>query len=1043
MPFIWTTSPQLPLPTPPESIPSTATSYKVDVVANTVNAGGELLYNTNTRSYDVIYEFPKLNVGNLVTRSINTSFANITFLNLLSGIVRTNATSGFDIVNFFSRGGGGSASINAQPPLSYDIGTGNLSLNVSGVVASSYGSSNLIPTFVVDSFGRITSAANVGISVDLQSHPSILINPESPPTSLAVSGDPIVSGYRYSNSWVPSQKTLPTDLVSLWTNIVYNGKIAIATGIDVSGGFGGLVFTAVSEDGISWKNSIKHDLSALGATGSVVAKQLIWVPTLDKFLLYLIVNFPPLKQVLGSSSDGVHWEYKIDGYPPNIDFPVVYGQGKIVGIFQEQPRDNIYTSVDGTNWSQSSFLANTPDRLFSIGYSDDIDRFVSIGRTVSPVSTLLFHVSFDAGKTWFWGSSNTDISVSSSVPGKITYGNGLFLTSLTQPVLTEATPNIITTTTGTNWDSWYSPITSVYNTQFYNGLFVAQTTGTYIWVTDNVLFWSNVSTDKFLSDITFINSRFIGTGEGFSRAQSDATGWVDTTAKSNGKICIASDNNGNFVVVLGSGVLKSSDGKNWSQNNNSFIGDWKSIAYNGTTYTVIGRTGASQVSTTGDTWSTGGSTSGIYNDVTWNGNLFVAVGESGAVKTSPDGSTWTIRTAPSNNWNGVTSGNNITVAVGNNNAVMTSPNGITWTSRTGANANWTAVSWNGSLFAAVGNNAVMTSYDGITWTKRNNTPNGLWTNISWNGSVFAAIANNSVMTSPTGLVWTRRTNIPNSNWVDLAWSGSVFAAVGNSTNNIIMSTEPMEVTSVAGRTGTIELNTFDVLENVGGPFYHTTQRVRGNVSNSDPITYDPGTGVFGHGNTSVSQGTYGNASHISVVSVDFRGHTTNIQNIAISISTSQITSGILSVARGGTGKDSTGLVNGQILIGNTVNTGFDLATITQTHPIIVTSGMGSIRVSHAASGVIPGVYGNAVRVPAITVDSNGHITNISNVSISVPALMPTGNGTTGDRVFYENDQIVTGNYTITSGRSAMTAGPVTINPSIVVTVPSGSKWVVL
>jgi hypothetical protein len=46
-------------------------------------------------------------------------------------------------------------------------------------------------------------------------------------------------------------------------------------------------------------------------------------------------------------------------------------------------------------------------------------------------------------------------------------------------------------------------------------------------------------------------------------------------------------------------------------------------------------------------------------------------------------------------------------------------------------------------------------------------------------------------------------------------------------------------------------------------------------------------------------------------------------------------------------------------------------------------------------------------------------------------------------VFYENDQNVTANYTITSGKNAMSTGPITIDSGVSVTVPSGSVWVVL
>jgi len=53
----------------------------------------------------------------------------------------------------------------------------------------------------------------------------------------------------------------------------------------------------------------------------------------------------------------------------------------------------------------------------------------------------------------------------------------------------------------------------------------------------------------------------------------------------------------------------------------------------------------------------------------------------------------------------------------------------------------------------------------------------------------------------------------------------------------------------------------------------------------------------------------------------------------------------------------------------------------------------------------------------------------------------TGNG--GDQVFVENSQVVTASYQIPVGRNASTVSPITINAGVAVTVPSGSRWVVL
>jgi len=54
---------------------------------------------------------------------------------------------------------------------------------------------------------------------------------------------------------------------------------------------------------------------------------------------------------------------------------------------------------------------------------------------------------------------------------------------------------------------------------------------------------------------------------------------------------------------------------------------------------------------------------------------------------------------------------------------------------------------------------------------------------------------------------------------------------------------------------------------------------------------------------------------------------------------------------------------------------------------------------------------------------------------------PTGGG--GNKAFYENDQTITADYTIPATSNAMTAGPVTINSGVTITVPSGSTWTVI
>jgi hypothetical protein len=57
-----------------------------------------------------------------------------------------------------------------------------------------------------------------------------------------------------------------------------------------------------------------------------------------------------------------------------------------------------------------------------------------------------------------------------------------------------------------------------------------------------------------------------------------------------------------------------------------------------------------------------------------------------------------------------------------------------------------------------------------------------------------------------------------------------------------------------------------------------------------------------------------------------------------------------------------------------------------------------------------------------------------------------GGGATGggsDEVFIENGQTVTTSYAIPSGKNAMSTGPILIDSGAVVTIPDGSRWVVL
>ena len=89
----------------------------------------------------------------------------------------------------------------------------------------------------------------------------------------------------------------------------------------------------------------------------------------------------------------------------------------------------------------------------------------------------------------------------------------------------------------------------------------------------------------------------------------------------------------------------------------------------------------------------------------------------------------------------------------------------------------------------------------------------------------------------------------------------------------------------------------------------------------------------------------------------------------------------------------------------------------------------------------------------------------SNVTLTLPAtdspvsgyaLISNGSGTLSwgeagggaegggtDEIFWENDQTITSNYSITNGKNAGSFGPITIQSGVTVTIGSGETWTVV
>lgn len=156
------------------------------------------------------------------------------------------------------------------------------------------------------------------------------------------------------------------------------------------------------------------------------------------------------------------------------------------------------------------------------------------------------------------------------------------------------------------------------------------------------------------------------------------------------------------------------------------------------------------------------------------------------------------------------------------------------------------------------------------------------------------------------------------------------------------------------------------------------------------VSISAGSGLTGGGDLSASRtismpnvgtaGSHGSASQVPVFSTDAQGRVTSVTNTSISISGSQITSGVVSVANGGTGLSSVPAA-GQLLIGN--GSGFTESTITAGSGISIVNGSGSITVSNA--GVTSFSAGTTGLTPSTATTG----------SVTLAGILGVANGGTG------------------------------------------------
>ena len=102
-----------------------------------------------------------------------------------------------------------------------------------------------------------------------------------------------------------------------------------------------------------------------------------------------------------------------------------------------------------------------------------------------------------------------------------------------------------------------------------------------------------------------------------------------------------------------------------------------------------------------------------------------------------------------------------------------------------------------------------------------------------------------------------------------------------------------------------------------------------------------------------------------------------------------------------------------------------------TTPVLTTRGDILTRSASAEARLALGTNGQ-------TLQSNG-----TDVVWADSAAGATGGNSGANKVFWENEQTVTHDYTITAARNAGSFGPITINNGVTVTIPNNSNWTII
>jgi len=206
------------------------------------------------------------------------------------------------------------------------------------------------------------------------------------------------------------------------------------------------------------------------------------------------------------------------------------------------------------------------------------------------------------------------------------------------------------------------------------------------------------------------------------------------------------------------------------------------------------------------------------------------------------------------------------------------------------------------------------------------------------------------------------------------------------------------------------------------------------ISTPNGVNFDSNTLVIDAANNRVGVGT-------ATPTVSFHVNSTNAIRIPVG-TTAQRPDATFTASISGTTMTvaSSPAPVGTIAVGQTVNGAGVAVNTTITELGTGSGGSGTYTISQSqdvSSSVLTAARVGYVRYNT----SNSQFEGYNGLAWGQLGGGATGGG--GDTVFVENSNAVTVDYTITTNKNAMSAGDVTINTGVTVTLPTGSRWVIV